>query len=72
MSEFTEAVRSSLDSEWRSTREIADGIPARGVSDSSRLSSVGRVLRVMERDGLAEGRMVPTVHGASKEWRLRA
>lgn len=71
MSVFTDAVRASLTSEWRSTREIADGISVRGVSDNSHLSSVGRVLRLLEHDGLAEGRLVPTIHGRSKEWRLR-
>ncbi len=69
MSSFTEAVRSSLTSEWRTTREIADAIPARGVSHNSHMSNVCRVLRLMVRDGLAEGRMVRTGRGATKEWR---
>ena len=71
MSEFVEAVRASLTEEWQSTRRIADSVPQRGVTSNTHLSSIGRVLRLMERDGLVEGRLVPTVHGRDKEWRLK-
>ena len=58
MSVFTEAVLRELSPEWRSTRQIADSIPVRGVSDNSHMSNVGRALRKAARDGLAEGRRV--------------
>ena len=73
MSEFTDAVRSSLTDEWRSTREIASGIPmSRGIAEETHRMEVCRVLRRMERDGLAEGRVVRPGHGKGKEWRLKA
>ncbi len=72
MSGFTEAVMAELDAEWRSTREIAGRIPTRGVSDNSHMTNVGRVLRKAERDGLAEGRMVPAPHGRDKQWKRRS
>lgn len=73
MSEFADAVRSSLTDEWRSTREIASGIPmSRGIAEETHRMEVCRVLRRMERDGLAEGRLVQLRHGRAKEWRSRA
>lgn len=63
MSVFTDAVKEALTFEWRSTREIADGIPVRGVSDNSHMSNVGRALRKAVRDGLAEGRRVKGPRG---------
>lgn len=73
MSVFTEAVLRELSPEWRSTREIADSVPVRGVSDNSHMSNVGRTLRKAVRDGLAEGRAHRDPRGyVWKEWRLRA
>lgn len=53
MSEFTEAVVASLDSEWRSTAEIAAGLPNPRRANPL-TAHVFKVLSDAERRGIAE------------------
>ena len=53
MSEFIQAVLASLTDEWRSTREIADGLPRTGRANPL-VPHVFKVLSGAERAGVAE------------------
>lgn len=71
MSERSEAVRASLGSEWRSTRELADAIgPYRGIMPESQVRSVYKHLRRMERRGEVEKEFRPCGGQVMAYWRL--
>lgn len=54
MSELAEAVAQAVTDEWRSTRQIADGIPdGRGVTHASHVMAVRKHLNRMKRHGEA-------------------
>lgn len=62
-----------LDYDWKSTKEIAETIGA-DTSDKSTMNTVSAKLRMLERDGLCESRIVlrPGARGnpTEKMWRL--
>lgn len=71
VSEFTEAVRASLTPEWRTTREIADGMAGRRADPMAR-SHVYKVLNKLARRGVAEKRTAMGDGFRQSWWRLKA